>query len=355
MKSKLLVALTATLLILGAVSSWASGSKEAAKTDKKPLIGFITNGPYEFWTYSASAVDVLKKELNIDIEFLLPPNGLPEEQKRFIESLVARGVNGIGMSVTDPDNSTPFLNEVMQKVPMVFFDSDAPKSNRLAYVGMSNYATGRMAGQAIREVLPNGGNFMIIVGRLDAQNAIERRQGIIDELNGMAYKPQFSGEMTPNTPNIMLGGKWNLLETRTDGGDQSKAKSNAEDAILKFPQMDLMVGMWSYSSPAIISAVSDAGLLGKMKIIGFDMENELLQAVKDGNAYAAFGQDPFTYAVKTIEILAKVARGEDPQIPADKLVDVPAIKITQKNIDEVWAKYKAQLADGKKYLDSVAQ
>lgn len=351
MKSRLFVVFMVLLLVVSVFTVSAGAQKEAVA--EKPLIGFITNGPYEFWTYSAAAVEILKKDLDIDIEFLLPPNGLPEEQKRFIESLVTRGVDGIGISVTDPDNVTPFLNEIMETVPMVMFDSDAPNSNRLAYVGMSNYAAGRMAGQAVKEVLPSGGEFMIIVGRLDAQNAIERRQGMIDELNGEKYVAQYPGKMTPNTPNLKLGGgKWTLLETRTDGGDQSKAKSNSEDAILKFPQMDLMVGMWSYSSPAIISAVADAGLLGKMKIIGFDMENELLQAVKDGNAYAALGQDPFTYAVRTIEILAKKARGEAVSIPADKLIDVPALKITAQNIDEVWGKYKAQLSDGNKYLEA---
>lgn len=352
MKSRVLVSIIVVLLLF----SYSTVSAQAQQEQKveKPLIGYITNGPYEFWTYSAAAVEILKKDLDIDIEFLLPPNGLPEEQKRFIESLVTRGVDGIGISVVDPDNMTPYLNEVMDSgVPMVMFDSDAPASKRLAYVGMSNYAAGRMAGQSVKEVLANGGEFMIIVGRLDAQNAIERRQGMIDELNGEPYAVNYPGKMTPNTPNMKLGGgKWTLLETRTDGGDQSKAKSNAEDAILKFPEMDLMVGMWSYSSPAIISAVSDAGLLGKMKIVGFDMEKELLQAVKDGYAYAALGQDPFTYAIKTIETLAKVAKGEDPKIAADKLIDVPAIKITGKNIDEVWGKYKDQLTQGNKYIEA---
>ena len=351
MKRKLLMMALVVLLVFSVVSVWAGGAQE--KAEKKPLIGFITNGPYEFWTYSAAAIEILKKDLNIDVDFMLPANGLPEEQKRFIESLVARGVNGIGISVVDPENFTPYLDEVMQTVPMVMYDSDAPNSKRLAYVGMSNYAAGRMAGQAVKEVLPDGGEFMISVGRLDAQNAIERRQGMIDELNGEPYVVQYPGKMTSNTDRIKLGGgKWILLETRTDGGDQSVAKANCEDAILKYPEMDLMVGMWSYSSPAILSALTEAGLLGKMKMIGFDQETVLLQAVKDGNAYAALGQDPFTYAIRTIEILAKVARGEDPGIPADGLVDVPAIKITKDNIDQVWAKYKQQLSDGRAYLEA---
>ncbi|MDD4842569.1 MAG: substrate-binding domain-containing protein [Sphaerochaetaceae bacterium] len=352
MKSKVLISLLVVLLLFSFSTISAQAQQEAAA--KKPLIGYITNGPYEFWTYSAAAIPTMEEELGVDVELFLPPNGLPEEQKRFIESLVARGAAGIGISVVDPDNVTEFFNEVIASgIPMVMFDSDAPASNRLAYVGMSNYAAGRMAGELVKEVLPDGGEWMISVGRLDAQNAIERRQGMIDELNGEPYSTTYPGKMTPNTPNVKLGGgKWTLLETRTDGGDQSKTKAIAEDAILKFPEMDLIVGMWSYSSPAVISAVRDAGLLGKMKIIGFDMETELLQAVQDGYAYAALGQDPFTYAVKTIETLAKVIKGEDPKVPADGLIDVPALKITGENIDEVWGKYKEQLATGNRYIEA---
>ena len=352
MKSRVVVFLMAMLLVIGTGAVWA---EQPGDGDDKPFLGFITNGPYEFWTHSAAAIEILEEDLGIEVEFLLPPNGLPEEQRRFIESLVARDVDGIGISVTDPDNSTPYLDSVIDLgVPMVMFDSDAPNSSRLAYVGMSNYAAGRMAGETVREILPDGGEFVIVVGRLDAQNAIERRQGIIDELNGVAYQAQYPGEMTADQEGIQIGGgKWTLLRTFTDGGDQSRAKSNAEDAILRFEEMDLMVGLWSYSTPAIISAVRDANLLGKMQILAFDQETEVLQGIKDGYVFATMGQDPFTYAVRTIEILAAIAFGEDPGIPADQLVDVPAVKITAENIDKVWAMYNQQLDDGRAYLDTV--
>jgi len=351
MKSKIFMSLLAVLLVFSFGTAWGAG--QAEDVVDVPLIGFITNGPYEFWTYSAAAIEVVEQDYNVEVDFLLPPTGLPEEQIRFIESLIARGVDGIGISVIDPDNLTPFLNDVMADgVPMVMFDSDAPDSDRLAYVGMSNYAAGRMAGETVREVLPDGGEFLISVGRLDAQNAIERRQGIIDELNEEEYQVNYPGFMTSDRPNIQLGpnNEWVLLDTMTDGGDQSRAKSNAEDAILRHEGMDLIIGMWSYSGPAVISAVEEAGLLGELDIITFDQETEVLQGVQDGHVYATLGQNPFQYAVETIRILAQVARGEDPGVPADGLVDVPGIRIDQDNIDEMWEMYRQQLEEGEEYI-----
>ncbi len=316
-----------------------------ARAEDPVEVAFISNGPYQFWTYAAAGIAQLEKDINIKVEFFKPPQAMLEEQKRFIETMLAKGIDGIAISVIDPDNMTPFLNEVGNQVPLVMFDSDAPESNRLAYVGMSNYAAGRLAGETIKELLPDGGDFVIIVGRLDAQNAIERRQGIIDELSGLPYQKNYPGKMTPAEPNIKCD-KWTLVDTRTDGGDESRAKSNAEDVLIKYPDLDLMLGMWSYSTPAIISAVRDADKLGKIHIVAFDQETEVLQGIRDGYVYATMAQDPYTYGYKSCEILYKIVKGEDPGIPEDTLVDVPTLKVTKDTVDEFQKKLEAQLKAG---------
>ena len=53
--------------------------------------------------------------------------------------------------------------------------------------------------------------------------------------------------------------------------------------------------------------------------------------------------------------MAAAAKGEKPKIPANKLIDVPAVKMTKRNVNEVWKKYEAQLSEGNKYLESTKQ
>lgn len=353
MKMRILVFALVLLLVASALV-WAGGGREAA-VDEKPTVAFMSNGPYEFWVYAAAGVDQAAQEFGVNVEFYMPPGGLPEEQQRFIETMVARGAKGISISVTDPVNMAPFLDEMIDMgVTIITHDSDAPDSRRSAFIGMSNYAHGRNAGKAIRDALPNGGNFVVSVGRLDAQNAIERRQGIIDELNGEPESFFFPGTVTPDRPNISLGGgKWTLLSTIVDAGDPIRAKANAEDAILRYgDNLDLMIGLWAYSTPAIISAARDAGLLGAFEIVAFDFEEEVLQGIRDGYVSASMGQDPFMYGYEAVRILAKMIRGEDAGVPADGFVEVSAPVITPENLDEIWANYRAQLADGRAFLDA---
>jgi ribose transport system substrate-binding protein len=67
-------------------------------------------------------------------------------------------------------------------MPVICQDSDAPASQRKFYLGTSNYMAGRAAGKLIKEALPEGGEVMLFVGRMEVLNAQERSQGIIDEL-----------------------------------------------------------------------------------------------------------------------------------------------------------------------------
>ena len=346
---KVLVALVITLMLVSIGSAWSGAKAETPKAEeagpKQFTIAYISNGPYTFWTYAHAGCLRAEQEFEgLKVNFYKPPQAMVEEQKRFIETQMAKKVDGLAISVIDPDNMTPFLSEIGGQIPVVMFDSDAPKSNRKAYIGMSNYAAGRLAGEKIKEQLPAGGELVIFVGRLDAQNAVERRQGIIDELQGKPYAAQYPGQMTPQGK--VEAGKWTILDTRTDGGDESRAKGNAEDMLVKYPELDLMIGLWSYNTPAIISACGDAGVLGKMKIIGFDEEVVVLQAIKDGYVAGTIVQNPYEYGRKSCEVLYKLITGQDAGIPADKLVDVPARYITKDMVDTFIETLNKQLAVG---------
>jgi ribose transport system substrate-binding protein len=216
-------------------------------------------------------------------------------------------------------NQTAYLNEVAAKVPIVTQDSDAPDSNRLCYIGTDNVAAGRMAGEEVKAALPNGGKIVLFVGKKDAQNAKERIQGIEEALKGT---------------------KIQILDVRTDDTDRAKAKANVADALVKYPDVAGMVGIWSYNGPAILNAVKEAGKANKVKIIAFDEEEETLAGVKDGSISATIVQQPYEFGLQSVEMLAKVIGGDKSVIPADKKKIVETKSIKQADVDAFAAKIK---------------
>ncbi len=146
-------------------------------------VALISNATADFWKIARKGVNKAEKEFNAACDFLMPPNGTSEEQQRMLESLIAKGTSGLAISLVDPANQTQMINNAATQMNIITQDSDAPNSNRLCYVGTNNYQAGREAGKLIKKALPEGGNIMLFVGSMDAQNAIDRRQGIIDELS----------------------------------------------------------------------------------------------------------------------------------------------------------------------------
>ena len=82
----------------------------------------------------------------------------------------------------NPDNQTEMINNAADQLPVITHDSDAPASNRRFFLGTNNYQAGRELGKLIKKSMPEGGKIMIYVGKIDQLNAIQRRDGLLDEL-----------------------------------------------------------------------------------------------------------------------------------------------------------------------------
>ena len=152
----------------------------ASGSGKKKL-AYVTNGVDPFWNTAAAGVRAAEKEFGVECEVLMPPKGAVD-QKRMVEGLIARGVDGMAISPIDAKNQIDLINDAAARFPVITHDSDAPDSKRLCFVGMDNYKAGRAAGKLVKSALPQGGKVMIFVGRLEQLNAQQRRQGVIDEL-----------------------------------------------------------------------------------------------------------------------------------------------------------------------------
>jgi ribose transport system substrate-binding protein len=312
------------IVALGACDSSSGPPKAggAAGPGAKPCrFAFVSNNFSTFWTIAQKGLEKAKAELGVDVEFRAPKTGKVDEQQRIIEDLLVQGVDGIAISPIDPDNMVDLLNRAAAKVPLICQDSDAPKSNRLCYIGTDNYKAGREAGKAMKEALGEaGGKVAIFVGRIDAQNARDRRQGFLDEVQGA---------------------KIELVKDFFDYAAQSTAKQNAEDALTAYPDLTAMLGLWAYNGPAIAAAVKTAGKVGKIKIVCFDEEAEALQAIQDGVIYATVVQKPFEFGYRSMKLLKAIKDGKSAEvIPASKVIDTGVVTVTRENVVEFWAKLK---------------
>ena len=313
-KSALVVATVLALLALTIFTSCQSSTNTTTPTGKKYKLAFVTNNASDFWAIARKGTEKAANDIpGIEVEFRINSDGTAAEQQRVVEDLLAKGIDGIAISPIDPQNQSPMLNRAASQALVVTQDSDAPNSNRACYIGTDNVAAGRQAGELIKEALPQGGKIMVFVGSLDAANAQQRFQGIKEVLQGSNVQ---------------------ILDVRTDNGERVRAKSNAADALVKQPDINCLVGLWSYNGPAILGAVKEAGKIGQVKIVAFDEEDETLSGIKEGAIYATVVQQPFEFGFRSMELMAKILSGDKSVVPANKQIIVPTIAVKKDQVEE---------------------
>ena len=291
-----------------------SGNRGASGGAKTLKVAFVTNNSADFWTIARRGVEQADQELaDVETEFRITADGTAAEQQRVVDDLLTKGVDAIAISPVDPQNQTALIDAAAKRALVFTQDSDAPQSARTCYIGTDNLAAGRQAGQLIREAVPEGGAIMLFVGKLDARNAQERVQGIKEALTGS---------------NVTV------IDVRTDDVDDVRAKANAADTLVRYPDVKALVGLWSYNGPAILNAVREAGKVGRVQIIAFDEADETLAGIKQGAIHATVVQQPYEFGYQAIKRMAQAVRGDRSFIPDTKQIIVPTLVVNRANVDE---------------------
>mgnify|MGYP000134755987 CR=1 FL=1 len=309
--------------VMSAIALAAAFATTSADAADKKALAFVVNGASNFWKLAEAGVKKAQGELpNYNLQFKYPEQASAAVQQRLMEDLVAAGVSAIMVSAVDPKTSTDALNKIGSQVPLFTTDSDAPATNRIAYIGSSNTDAGKQAGEIAKKAMPNGGKCIGFVGLPGADNARERIEGM---------------------KAAIAGSKIELTDVRGDDIDQTRAKRNVEDALAANPNIDCMVGFYSYNPPLIYEVLKTSGKLGKITIVAFDEDPVTLGGVKEGSIAGTVVQQPYEWGYQGMKLMAKYLEGDKSVVPADKLVIVPTKIIDKSNVDAFQSELKARI------------
>jgi ribose transport system substrate-binding protein len=254
----------------------------------------------------------------VDVDFRFPAEPTIEAQQQILNDLIAAGVDGIAVSPIDPEKQTEFLNQIASKTLLVCADSDASKSKRVSYIGTDNVSAGRQAADLIKEALPAGGKIALFVGYAQAQNTVDRIQGIRAGLAGS---------------NLEIAG------TFEDGQKSAVAAQNARAALAKYPDLAGVIGIAGYHGPELLLAVRDAGQTGKVKIVCFDDNSDTLAGITAGAIHGTIAQKPFHIGKQSVVQLSQALR--NPQTPpAGTNLFIESRALTQTNVEHYIAQQR---------------
>jgi len=302
------------------VAATVALSGVAVAQDKK-IIGFVVNGPSDFWKLTEAGVATAQAELDgFELQFRYPEQAAAAVQQRVVDDLIAAGAAAVAVSPVDASSMTEAINGWAKSTALFTFDSDAPQSDRIAYFGSSNVELGKNAGELMKKALPNGGKCIGFVGLPGAANAVERLQGYNEAVAGTGLE---------------------ITDVRGDDIDQTRARANVDDVLAGMPDVTCMVGFYSYNPPRIYEALAAAGKLGTITVVGFDEDPITLGAVKDGAFAGTVVQQPWSWGYDGSKLVANYLNGDKSGIPADGVIIIPGLSVTADNVEA----FQADLAE----------
>ncbi len=253
-----------------------------------------------------------KYNLDIEIDWQTPNVDNVQEQAAAIERFTGNGAAGIAVSCVDANYLTPVINKAIDKgVPVMCFDSDAPKSKRFAYYGASDIDFGRMLLKELAAAIDGKGSIAILAGNKNALNLQRRLQGIKDELKkypGISLAPEdvyFNLEV----PEV--------------------ASSTVDRAQKKHPS----IKGWIFIGSIVLQVKNNLKWSpGEVKAVAGNAIPAELEYVKSGYVQGLVGVNCFQIGYKTVEIMLDKIRNN--HAPADPLIYIPLTSVSKSNVDE---------------------
>jgi ribose transport system substrate-binding protein len=269
---KLLVLMLVMAITLGFVGM-------AAAQDDSPLTGSVEDeyvmvtfvSGIEYWKPAYRGMEDAAANLGVSTRYTGANDYDINQQVTVLEQVISQNPAGILLTAINPDALVGPINRAMEAgIPVVTFDADSPDSNRYSFLATSNYEAGVKAANHLAEINNEEGNLGLITipGQLNHE---ERAQG-------------FQDTIANDYPNMEV-------VSVQDGQSDQAASARAMGSMLQANPN--LVGVFTTEASTGVgaaTAVREAGMVGDINIVSFDVDKGTLDFVKAGVIDATLAQ-----------------------------------------------------------------
>jgi ABC-type sugar transport system substrate-binding protein len=278
----------------------------------------------------------VKQKYGVDVNTRVigPSETDPTEQISQIQQAVGSGqVDCLGVQPVTPDAFANVIDDAVAKgVPTFTVNTDSNGSHRFAYYGPNDTdlnadnQLGVVAGQTtVKWAKANNKtikNAALVSGDTTAPWAQGRMEGWLKTV-----KEAFPDMQVVGTPTNAL----------TTGYDAAKTYADVGAFMNGHPDVDFYFDS-DWGGEAIGKLIADRGLKGKVAAIGYNLDGNYLEQVRDGNIIATVDQAFDRQAAAFVTGCADFLLGG--KVPADQMQYVPPTVVTSTNVESVAAAFK---------------
>ena len=171
---------------------------------------------------------------------------------------------------------------------------------------VERHGGGKLAGEAMVKAIGAAGGKVLILHLATADSCVQRVRGFTEMIEAHNGKNK--------NAKILIAG------TLPGGGNQQDSKKSTAAFVQGNKDLRAIFAINDPSALGAYAALKQAGMEGKVTIVGFDGEKAGKQAIKDGKIFADPIQYPDEMACITMDSILKYIDGREPE----KLIKIPA-------------------------------
>ena len=314
-KRLLAIAVAAPLFLAAACTTDSSSDGGDSSTgggggDADLSFAVVTHGSAgdAFWDVVQNGAEAAGEDLGISVDY--QSDGDPQRQAQLIDAAVNQGVDGIVVSMANPDALQDSIEAAVDAgIPVVTINSGGERSaefGAIGHVGQDEAIAGQGAG---RQLAAEGATTVLCVLHEAGNIGLEQRcAGASDGLGT------------------------DVRTLQVDINDLQGAQSTIASQLQTDPSIDAVLTLNSAVAAVAVSAAEDAG--SEARVATFDLNQDVISGIQDGTIAFAVDQQQYEQGYLPIVMLQLYAENLNTVGGGQPVLTGPGI-VDSDNVDEI--------------------
>ena len=276
------------------------GACSGGSTPGRLSIAVIPKGTsHAFWQSIHAGALKAAAELDVDVAWRGP---LREDDRDAqiaeIENAVGRGVSGMVLApLDDAAMVAPVSAAMRQKIPVVIIDSGLKGDDYVSFVATDNEVGGRLGGEKLAQLLGGKGRVILLRYAEGSDSTTKREDGFLSAMKA--------------NPGLQV-----VSSNQYAGADVEGAYKKGEAILSQHKRPDGSLDVDGIFCPnesstfGMLRVLQDNGWAGKVRFVGFDASDSLVQALRNGHVDGLVVQDPVRMGYLGVKTLVSHLNGD---------------------------------------------
>jgi ribose transport system substrate-binding protein len=236
-----------------------------------------------------------------------------DEQIKVMETFLAQGVDGIVLAPLDDRALTPVVRDARaRRIPVAIIDSALESQDYVSFIATDNERAGELAAERLGTLLGGRGDVVVLRLAEGSASTTAREKGFLETL-------------AAKYPGLRV-----VSSNRYGGVTTESAYAASENLLSAYDSVQGVFCPNESTTFGMLRALDAAGRTGKVRFVGFDASQKLVDALREGKIDGLVVQNPFRMGELGVRAIVDAMTGRS----IETRVDTGATMVTRDNMNE---------------------